>query len=127
MPRRRPDEVTVHRFEMGDWEREQAEGLLTAAKVGLLGVGLGVGVGAGAAGLAGWFTLQKLHGWKEDVANAFDAATNGLGAEVIFGKGTYTDAEGNEVKNPFAGIPVVGSLFGSGIMIGQAFNPFRGA
>ena len=124
MPRRRPDEVVTHRYELGDWEREQAESLATAAKVGLLGVGLGVGLGAGAAGLAGWFTLQKVHGWKEDVANAFDAATNGFGAEVIFGKGTYTDAEGNEFRNPFAGIPVMGSLFGAGINIGIASNPF---
>jgi len=124
MPRRKPDEVTVHRVEMGDWEREQVESLLMAEKVSKLALGLGVGAGVGAAGLGAWFTLQKLHGWKEDVANAFDAATKGLGAEVLFGKGTYTDAEGNEVKNPFAGIPVMGSLFGSGIMIGQSFNPF---
>ena len=125
MPRRRPDEVTVHRVEMGDWEREQVESLLMAEKVSKLALGLGIGAGVGAAGLATWFTLQKMHGWKEDIADAFDRATNGLGAEVIFGKGTYTDAEGNEVKNPFAGIPLVGSLFGSGIMVGQAFNPFR--
>jgi len=126
MPRRKPTEVIVQRIELGDWERDQ---LGDAVKYAALASGAGIlaaGAGVAVAGVGTWFTLRKLYGWKDDVADALDKVTNGLGAEVIFGKGTYTDADGNEVQNPFAGIPVVGSLFGSGIMIGQRFNPFSG-
>jgi len=126
MPRRKPTEVIVQRIELGDWERDQ---LGDAVKYAALAAGAGTlaaGAGVAVAGVGTWFTLRKLYGWKDDVADAFDKVTNGLGSEVIFGKGTYTDADGNEVQNPFAGIPVVGSLFGSGIMIGQRFNPFSG-
>ena len=31
---------------------------------------------------------------------------------------------GKQYRNPFAGIPVVGPLFGAGINIGIASNPF---
>lgn len=124
MPRRKPTEVIVQRIELGDWERDQ---IGTAVQMSALAAGAGAlaaGAGVALAGVGTWFTLRKMYGWKDDVAEAFDKVTNGLGAEVIFGKGTYTDADGNEVENPFAGIPVMGSLFGSGIMIGQRFNPF---
>jgi hypothetical protein len=124
MPRRKPTEVIVQRIELGDWERDQ---IGTAVQMSALAAGAGAlaaGAGVALAGVGTWFTLRKMYGWKDDVAEAFDKVTNGLGAEVIFGKGTYTDADGNEVENPFAGIPVMGSLFGSGMMIGQRFNPF---
>jgi hypothetical protein len=124
MPRRRPDTVFTHRVELGDYEREKVG---DAFQMAALATGAGVlaaGAGVAVAGVGAWFTLRKLYGWKDDVADAFDKVTNGLGSEVIFGKGTYTDADGNEVQNPFAGIPIVGSLFGSGVMIGQQFNPF---
>ena len=46
--------------------------------------------------------------------------------EPVLGKKTYTDPEtGKTYTNPFAGIPVIGSLFGSGINIGIATNPFK--
>ena len=124
MPRRKPTEVIVQRIELGDWERDQ---IGTAVQMSALATGAGVlaaGAGVAAAGVGTWFTLRKMYGWKDEVADAFDKVTNGLGSEVIFGKGTYTDADGNEVQNAFAGIPILGSLWGSGIMVGQAFNPF---
>ena len=123
MPRRKPTEVIVQRIELGDYEREKVgdafQMAALASGAGILAAGAGVAV----AGVGTWFTLRKMYGWKDEVADAFDKVTGGLGAEVIMGKGTYTDEDGNEVQNPFAGIPVLGSLFGSGIMIGQAFNP----
>jgi len=44
--------------------------------------------------------------------------------EPIVGKKEYTDKDGKTYKNPFGGIPVVGPLFGAGINIGIATNPF---
>ena len=125
MPRRKPTEVIVQRIELGDWERDQ---IGTAVQMSTLAAGAGVlaaGAGVAVAGVGAWFTMRKMYGWKDEVADAFDKVTGGLGTEVIMGKGTYTDEDGNEVQNPFAGIPVLGSLFGSGIMIGQAFNPLK--
>ena len=37
--------------------------------------------------------------------------------EAVVGKKVYVDSEGNEYKNPAAGWPVLGSLFGSAINI----------
>ena len=127
MPRRKPDEVKVHRIELGDFERDKVADTFQMAALATGAGVLAAGAGVAVAGAGAWFTMRKLYGWKDDVAEAFDKVTDGLGAEVIFGKGTYTDADGNEVQNPFAGIPVMGSLFGSGIMIGQRFNPFAGS
>lgn len=119
MPRRKPTEVVVQRIELGDWERDKiGDSIQMAALASGAGV-LAAGAGIAVAGVGAWFTMKKLYGWKDDVAEAFDKVTNGLGAEVIMGKGTYTDADGNEVQNPFAGIPILGSLYGSGVMIGQ--------
>lgn len=125
MPRRKPTEVVVQRIELGDYEREKVGDAFQMAALATGAGALAAGAGIAVAGAGAWFTMRKLYGWKDDVAEAFDKVTDGLGAEVIFGKGTYTDADGNEVQNPFAGIPVVGSLFGSGIMIGQRFNPVK--
>jgi len=123
MPRRRPDAVNTHRVELGDWEREQIGDAVKYASL-MAGAGtLAAGAGLAVAGVGAWFSLRQLYGWKDEVAETFDRFTAGLGSEVIMGRGTYTDEDGNEVKNPFAGVPVIGSLFGSGIMIGQAFNP----
>jgi len=123
MPRRKPTEVVVNRFEMGDWERDKVETIMLASAIPA-GAGIAAaGVGVAAAGLGAWFALQKRFAFKQEVAETLDKVTKGLGSEVVFGRGTYTDEDGNEVQNPFAGIPVLGSLFGSGVMIGQAFNP----
>ena len=127
MPRRKPDEVKVHRIELGDWERDKIGDTIQMAALATGAGALAAGAGVAVAGVGAWFTLRKMYGWKDEVADAFDKATGGLGWEVIMGRGTYTDADGNEVQNAFAGIPVLGSLWGSGIMIGQAFNPFAGS
>lgn len=124
MPRRRPDVVTTHRIELGDWEREQ---IGDAVKYAALASGAGIlaaGAGVAVAGVGTWYTLRKMYGWKDEVADAMDKATGGLGWEVLVGRGTYTDPDtGEEVQNPFAGIPVFGSLYGSGVMFNQRFNP----
>jgi len=125
MPRRRPDVVTTHRIELGDFERDKvADAFQMAALASGAGI-LAAGAGVAVAGVGTWFTLRKMYGWKDEVAEALDKVTGGLGAEVIMGKGTYTDPEtGEEVQNPFAGVPLFGSLWGSGIMVNQRFNPF---
>ena len=46
-------------------------------------------------------------------------------APALLGKKYGTDPNtGKQYRNPFAGIPVVGPLFGAGINIGIASNPF---
>jgi hypothetical protein len=128
MPRVRSDETKTHRVELGVWEREQVESLLAVGKISMFTKGVGIGIGVLVTGMSAWYTGKKLYGWgqelKEDIDNAVDKATGGLGAEVLFGRGTYVGPDGTEINNPLAGIPLLGSLFGSGIMIGQTFNPF---
>jgi len=124
MPRVRSDETKTHRVELGIWEREQMESLLAVGKVSMFTKGVGIGIGVLATGMAAWYSAKKLYGWGQEIKEDIDKATGGLGAEVLLGRGTYVGPDGSEVSNPFAGIPLLGSLFGSGIMIGQQFNPF---
>ena len=128
MPRTPSSKFETVRLEFGVKEREMLESTLFVQNTGKLVQGIGVGVGVLVTGMAAWYTGQKLYGWgqqvKEDIDAMVDAATNGLGAEVVMGRGTYVGPDGNEVSNPLAGIPILGSLFGSGIMIGQKYNPF---
>ena len=107
MPRVRSDSTVTHRIELGVWEREQAEALLWVSKASLLTGFVGTGLGIGVAGMATWFTLRKLHGWKDDLG-----LEDGW-RELLVGRSVYEDAEGNEHQNPFAGIPILGSLYGS--------------
>jgi len=128
MPRVRSDRTETVRVELGVYEREQLEKFLTVEKISRLTQGVGIGIGVLVTGMAAWYTGQTLYGWgqkvTEDLNAAVDAATGGLGAEVIMGRGTYVAPDGTEVNNFLAGVPILGSLFGSGIMIGQKFNPF---
>ena len=123
----------THRIELGVHEREELDRIVTVASMPLLGASVGMaGVGAAAlmAATAAYFTLRKAYGWAEEVAEEFDGwvrkKSGGAGVkEAIVGRSKYEDADGQVFTNPFAGIPVVGSLFGSGINIGMAFNPFK--
>jgi hypothetical protein len=131
MPRVKSDTTETVRLELGLWEREQIEKVGTLFGLGAVGKSIGTiatGVGVLVAGMGAWYTGQKLYGWgqevKDDIDAMVDTATAGLGSEVIFGRGTYELPDGKQISNPLAGIPVLGSLFGSGIMIGAKYNPF---
>ena len=73
MPRAKPDQVVVHRIEMGGWEREQVKDVKSAV--------VGVGVAVSAAALASavalavtayatFWSLKKLYGWGEEALDA---------------------------------------------------------
>ena len=99
-----------------------------------------IGGGVVVAGFALWFTLRELYGWGEKVAGDLDKWVNkdrqGFGTsdnpgptwtvkEAVLGKGTHHYPDGTEIYNPLAGVPVIGSLFSSGMNIGLKWNPLK--
>jgi len=94
-----------------------------------------VAVGVGSAAYIGYKAAKSLYGWTDDIVDGIQdlihtdvsIGKNPIPAvEAIVGKKEYTDPETGQVyKNPLAGVPILGSLFGSGINIGIATNPFK--
>lgn len=122
MPKAKPSQVIVHRIELQEKERE-----LVSAAIGANLTGKAVNAaGIGAVAYIGYKAAKAAYGWTEDIVeDVKEMVDDGL-LEPVLGKKTYTDNEtGKTYKNPFAGIPVLGSLFGSGINIGIATNPFK--
>ena len=85
----------------------------------------------GVAGYVGYKAANAFFDWGADIVDEVqDLLHTEVGEanvpiiEAVLGKKEYTDKNGKTYKNPFAGIPVIGSLFGSGINIGIATNPF---
>jgi hypothetical protein len=121
MPRSKPDNVQVHRIELGGWERERIKRaeLVAASAVLLPAVGIAIaGVGSGLAGYAlyqwlkdGLFT--ELGDWweqaKQDYANRPEL--------VVYGEGFWSMLWGSitNYKGPFEPFP----QSGSGSIIGQ--------
>jgi hypothetical protein len=86
--------------------------------------------GVGTASYIGYKAAKAAFGWGEDIVEGVqDLLNTEVGdanvpiIEAIVGKKEYTDKSGQTFKNPLAGIPVLGSLFGAGINIGIATNP----
>ena len=126
MPKAKPTQVIVHRIELQEKERDLLEAVATAQTVKNIVMPAAVVGGVGAASYIGYKTAKALAGWTEDIVDDFKEMVNDGVLEPVLGKKTYTDQEtGKTYKNPFAGIPVLGSLFGSGINIGIATNPFK--
>ena len=79
MPRTKPDEVTVHRIELGGWERERIKKaeIITTAAVLLPAVGVAaVGLGAAGAGFAlyQWLKTDPFEPLTDAAADAWDKA-----------------------------------------------------
>jgi len=81
--------------------------------------------GVGVASYVGYKAAKAAWGWTEDIVDDIKGLVDDGKLEPILGKKTYTDNKtGKTYNNPLAGVPVLGSLFGSGINIGMATNPF---
>ena len=88
-----------------------------------------VATGVGAAAFVGYKAAKAAFNWGDDMIDGFNEFLEDQGVEggiwePIVGKKTYTDKDGKTYTNPFAGVPLLGSLFGSGINLGIAFSPF---
>ena len=127
MPKAKPDQVIVHRIELQEKEREALDAYMTGQTLKNVVVPSAIVGGVGVLGYIGYKAAKDAFNWGEDMFDEFKQQVNdingsGVGAwEAVVGKKTYTDSEGNTYNNPFAGVPVIGSLFGSGINLGIAF------
>ena len=88
--------------------------------------------GVGTASYIGYKAAKAAFGWAEDIPEKITELLNTeVGdanvpiIEAILGKPEYTDSSGQTFKNPFAGWPIAGPLFGAGINFGIAFNPAK--
>ena len=126
MPKAKPSQVIVHRIELQEKERELLEAAVVARTVKDVVLPATLAVGVGSAAYIGYKAARAAYGWAEDIVDDVkDMVDDGV-LEPVLGKKTYTDQEtGKTYKNPFAGVPIIGSLFGSGINIGMATNPFK--
>ena len=91
-----------------------------------------IATGVGAASYISYKAAKAAFGWAEDIPEKITELLNTeVGdanvpiIEAILGKPEYTDSSGQTFKNPVAGIPILGPLFGAGINIGIATNPFK--
>lgn len=120
MPKAKPDQVVVHRIELQEKERDALEAYVAGQTVKNVVLPATLAVGVGVAGFIGYKAAKSAYNWGQD---AFDDLKD-LGDDVmesVVGKKTYTnERDGTTYTNPLAGIPVLGSLFGSGINIGIA-------
>jgi hypothetical protein len=124
MPKAKPDQVVVHRIELQGKERELLEMAVGAHAVGKVALPV-VGAGAVAvAGYVGYKAAKAAFGWTEDILDDMREIVKEKVMEPILGADQYTNPKtGQTFKNPLAGWPVLGSLFGSGINLGIAsFN-----
>lgn len=113
--RQRANHIQVHRIELGLWERKHLGDVLSASLGSNIIKNAGIGLGVAGASVAVFMASKKLYGWAED----FTETAGGI-KEAIFGAPSYKNKYGDEIKNPLAGFPILGSLMGSGMMIGNA-------
>jgi len=132
MPKAKPSQVIVHRIELQEKERDMLESLVVTKSISNMLIPTAAIAGVGMAGYIGYKAANAFFDWGEDVVDGVkDLLNTEVGEanvpiiEAIVGKKTYTDSSGQTFTNPLAGIPLFGSLFGSGINIGMATNPFK--
>ena len=147
MPRRCPSEVITHRIELGTAERVQLKKLTKSYErdkwlENIPNALMGVGAVAGGVGVIGvGYGLYKIAGgiweWAGGIMeplipdpSTIPAATHEGGLswqELFWGAPEYTNYDtGTTVKNPHYGVPLWGSLYGSGINIGIAATNWAG-
>ena len=126
--RQRANHIQVHRIELGLKERQYLETAGWVAGISTAGVAvaaLAAAAGIGLAGYGAYWASKKAFNWAEEAAaeaQAWYDTVGGVGVtEAVVGRATYIDpTTGVTHKNPFAGVPILGSLFGSGINLGIA-------
>jgi len=141
MPRRTPTNVNEHRLTFGTFERDVLKPVLKAqaardntrtaviAGVGVLGAGAVVGVG--------WLAFEafmltkgfqsEYEATKDKIKTAVEASTVGLKSYKTSDDTPTIFRDPNDPSrriNPAAGVPIVGALFGLGMVVGEKTNPF---
>jgi len=132
MPKAKPTQVIVHRIELQEKERDMLETLVVTKSISNMLIPTAAIAGVGVVGYVGYKAANAFFDWGEDVVDGVkDLLNTEVGEanvpiiEAILGKPEYTDSSGQTFKNPVAGIPILGPLFGAGINIGIATNPFK--
>ena len=134
MPKAKPSQVIVHRIELQEKERDMLESLVVTKSISNMLIPTAAIAGVGMAGYIGYKAANAFFDWGEDVVDGVKDLLNtdvGIGEtpvpiiEAVLGKSEYTDTSGQTFKNPAAGIPILGPLFGAGINFGIAFNPAK--
>ena len=121
MPKAKPDQVVVHRIELQGKERELLEMAVGANAIGKVAVPAVLAGGVAVAGYVGYKAAKAAYGWTEDIVDDMKEIVRDKVVEPIVGADSYTNPRtGQTYKNPLAGWPVLGSLFGSGINLGIA-------
>ena len=126
MPKRKPDQVVTHRIEFNEKERDMLQAVTISKTVNNLLIPVAVTARVGAAAYISYKAFKEITGWGEDIVdelqelintdvNFIEGAKPVPAIEAVVGKKQYMDTEGNVYKNPLAGVPLLGSLFGSAI------------
>ena len=120
MPKAKPSQVVVHRIELQEKERDALEAYVAGQTVKNVVLPATLAVGVGVAGFIGYKAAKSAYNWGQDALDDLKDLGDDV-MESVVGKKTYTNPkDGKTYTNPLAGIPVLGSLFGSGINIGIA-------
>ena len=132
MPKAKPTQVIVHRIELQEKERDMLEAVAVTKSISNVLMPTAAIAGVGVAGYIGYKAANAFFDWGEDVVDGVkDLLNTELGdanvpiIEAVLGKKEYTDSSGQTFKNPFAGWPIAGPLFGAGINFGIAVNPVK--
>ena len=132
MPKAKPTQVIVHRIELQEKERDMLEAVAVTKSISNVLIPTAAIAGVGVAGYIGYKAANAFFDWGEDVVDGVkDLLNTEVGdanvpiIEAVLGKKTYTDTSGQTFKNPFAGWPIAGPLFGAGINFGIAVNPVK--
>jgi len=135
MPKKPPSSVVEHRISFQDKERELLERYINAEAIKDVGDFAVKGMAAAGVLLAGYgayWVCKEGWGFGQKAADAIVDWWDGTGGagfgdsnvgikEVLLGKPTHTDEDtGRTYTNPFAGVPILGPLFGTGINLGIA-------
>lgn len=148
VPRKAPDVVNEHRLTLGTYERQAVEPLAQAVRRAsyvataastTIGVGLLTVAGATAFfGLQAWLNINDL----KSEANELGEKVKGGVKTAVFGPDkikankppppdssfigdAFRDPDDPmSYRNPWAGVPVIGPLFGLGMKIGVETDPF---
>ena len=88
--------------------------------IGIAGIVGAIGIGM--AGYGVYWGSKKIYGWADEAAEEMQQwldKAESVVVEGVVGKSKYTDPQTQQVyKNPFAGVPLVGGLFGYGMKKG---------
>ena len=124
MPKAKPDKVVVHRIELQGKERDLLEAYVGGTVVKNAVVPVAIGGGVAAATYISYKALKAAYGWGEDIVEDIKEAVDNGVAEPILGSPTYTTTNGKTLKNPFAGIPIVGGIWTAGSKAGNNTGDF---